>query len=93
MGICTSFTLYQEKVIQRHQKLFKTLGFSYTDEKKIAKVFFGADVDYSKTVSFKEFSDRFRLEPTLFCRNAFMLLDRDHSGYNPFIRRRVAWIC
>ena len=28
----------------------------------------------------QEFSDRFKLEPNLFCRNAFILLDRDHSG-------------
>ena len=57
------FELYEQtkQLIKEHKLLFKTLGFSRSDKNILAKAFFGADVDYSRKVSFREFTDRFGL--------------------------------
>ena len=78
--LCSNFTSKQKQLIKEHKLLYKTLGFSRSDKNILAKAFFGADVDYSRKVSFREFTDRFGLSHNRFCKSAFMLFDRDHDG-------------
>ena len=79
-NLCSSFTASQEKTIREHRRLFNVLHFTESDERNLAHIFFGADVNYNRKVSYHEFLDKFQFENNLFCKNAFLLLDRDHSG-------------
>ena len=77
--LCSNFTSKQNQLIKEHQLLYKALGFSRSDKNILAKAFFGADVDFNRNVSFREFIDRFGLSPNTFCKSAFCLFDRDHN--------------
>ena len=55
-ALCSDFTSKQNKIIAEHRLLFKTLGFSRSDKRALAKAFFGADVDFNRNVSFREFT-------------------------------------
>ena len=57
-NLCSSFTASQEKIIREHRRLFNVLNFTESDERNLAHIFFGADVNYNRKVSYIEFLDK-----------------------------------